>query len=206
MANYSCPKGWLVTRDSDGNRIPFFIKTRGDDIVWGDIINTEYFEITLTPESTTETYGKVTATADKTLEEIMTAIDGGDLVCVKTSCFGYDFLLPLSSQEINGSNINFTFTNLTHSSLSTDTFTWINIIIEASTLTNTINTITVEFDKINTTYDVYNNHIDDNVKGYQMHLDTSELEEEFYLEGTDSSYLSQFIETNDISSFIVEKG
>lgn len=40
-----CPKGFILTYDENGNRVPFLIPTRQDDIIWNDLKDEEIIAI-----------------------------------------------------------------------------------------------------------------------------------------------------------------
>ena len=36
MANYNCPKGFLIAQNENGDQLPFFVYTREKDIIWDE--------------------------------------------------------------------------------------------------------------------------------------------------------------------------
>ena len=39
---YQCKRGWIITMDDTGGYVPFFVRVRGDDIVWVNNFGYEY--------------------------------------------------------------------------------------------------------------------------------------------------------------------
>jgi hypothetical protein len=40
-----CPRGFLLVHDKEGNRVPFFVKTRQDDIVWNEPTDSKIIDL-----------------------------------------------------------------------------------------------------------------------------------------------------------------
>ena len=36
MENFSCPTGFLIAQDEEGNYVPFLIKVRDNEILWNN--------------------------------------------------------------------------------------------------------------------------------------------------------------------------